>query len=143
VAVCRFDQAGVNLPRLKLASPDQAIAPGQPVVLIGYPAGFQALIARANEQVVNEIIQAGAQTPADVTLALAERNLIQPLVTLGHVGDVRPDVIVYDAATTGGGSGSPVFNRKGEVVGINFAVLEGFTGSNFGVPIRFARALLK
>jgi S1-C subfamily serine protease/pSer/pThr/pTyr-binding forkhead associated (FHA) protein len=143
VAVCVFDQGQVNLPQLKLAAPDAKVAPGQPVVLIGYPAGFQALIARASEQAVNEIIQAGAQTPADVTRALAERNLIQPLVTMGHIGDVRPQVIVYDAATTGGGSGSPVINRNGEVIGINYAVLQGFTGSNFGVPIRFAHTLLK
>jgi S1-C subfamily serine protease/pSer/pThr/pTyr-binding forkhead associated (FHA) protein len=143
VAVCVFDQGSANLPQLKLAAPDARVAPGQPVVLIGYPAGFQALIARASEQAVNEIIQAGARTPAEVTWALAERNLIQPLVTMGHIGDVRPQVIVYDAATTGGGSGSPVINRNGEVIGVNFAVLRGFTGSNFGVPVRFAHVLLK
>jgi len=40
------------------------------------------------------------------------------------------------------GSGGPVFNREGKVIGINHALIEGFGGSNFGVPARFAAPLL-
>jgi S1-C subfamily serine protease len=74
---------------------------------------------------------------------LAQRKLIRPLVTQGHVGDVLADKIVYDAQTTSGGSGGPLLNREGSVIGVTFAVVKGFGGSNFGVPIRFASPLLK
>jgi Trypsin-like serine proteases, typically periplasmic, contain C-terminal PDZ domain len=56
---------------------------------------------------------------------------------------VLDDKIVYDAATTSGGSGGPLFNREGKVIGINFAVLRGFGGSNLAVPSRYAKDLLK
>ena len=51
--------------------------------------------------------------------------------------------LVYDAATTFGGSGGPVFGPDGTVVGVNHAGLPGFDASNFGVPIRHAKALLE
>jgi serine protease Do len=50
---------------------------------------------------------------------------------------------VYDAATTSGGSGGPLFNRSGKVIGVNFAILKGFGGSNLAVPVRYANELLK
>jgi S1-C subfamily serine protease len=68
--------------------------------------------------------------------------LIRPLATQGHIGDQQRDRIIYDAQTTSGGSGGPLFNRAGKVIGVNFAILEGFGGSNFGIPARFALALL-
>ena len=74
---------------------------------------------------------------------LAQRNLIRPLITQGHIGDVLPDKIVFDAQTTSGGSGGPLFNREGKVIGVTYAVLKGFGGSNFGIPIRFSQPLLK
>ena len=73
---------------------------------------------------------------------LAKRNLIRPLITQGHIGDVLPDKIVFDAQTTSGGSGGPLFNREGKVIGVTYAVLKGFGGSNFGIPIRFIEPLL-
>jgi serine protease Do len=73
---------------------------------------------------------------------LAKRNLIRPLITQGHIGDILPDKIVFDAQTTSGGSGGPLFNREGKVVGVTVAVLKGFGGSNFGIPIRFSQPLL-
>ncbi|MBI3939228.1 MAG: hypothetical protein HY315_00200, partial [Acidobacteria bacterium] len=74
--------------------------------------------------------------------ALARRNLIRPIATQGHLGDVLPDRLVYDAQTTQGGSGGPIFNARGDVIGINFAILAGFAGSNFGVPVELIRPLL-
>jgi S1-C subfamily serine protease len=55
---------------------------------------------------------------------------------------VLQDKIVYDAATTSGGSGGPLFNRNGKVIGVNFAILNGFGGSNLAVPVRYAKELL-
>src|SRR2546430_11772956 len=67
--------------------------------------------------------------------ALARRNLIRPITTQGHIGDVLPDKIVYDAQTTSGGSGGPLFNNEGKVIGINFAMVREFGGSNFAIPV--------
>jgi len=56
---------------------------------------------------------------------------------------VLEDKIVYDAATTSGGSGGPLFNREGKVIGINFAALRDFGGSNLAVPSKYAKDLLR
>jgi S1-C subfamily serine protease len=74
---------------------------------------------------------------------LAAQGLIRPTTTQGHIGDVLKDKIVYDAATTVGGSGGPLFNRDGKVIGVNFAILTDFGGSNLAVPVRYADELLK
>jgi S1-C subfamily serine protease len=58
------------------------------------------------------------------------------------LNEVRERRLVYDAETTSGGSGGPVFGPDGSVVGVNFAVTRDFSGSNFWVPIHFARPLL-
>ena len=92
---------------------------------------------------VQQIVKASAGDPKLVLVELAKRRLIRPLVTQGHVGDVLPDKIVYDAQTTSGGSGGPLLNRQGGVLGVTFAIVQGFGGSNFGVPIRFALPLVK
>jgi S1-C subfamily serine protease len=69
--------------------------------------------------------------------------LIRPTATQGHIGDVLRDKIVYDAQTTSGGSGGPLFNNEGKVIGINFAILREFGGSNFAIPVGFGKLLLK
>jgi serine protease Do len=74
---------------------------------------------------------------------LASQHLIRSTTTQGHIGDVLEDKIVYAAATTSGGSGGPLFNRDGKVIGINFAVLRDFGGSNLAVPVKFAKDLLR
>jgi S1-C subfamily serine protease len=91
--------------------------------------------------VQNIVIEGGGDARRILDL-LAEKNLIRPLITQGHLGDVLPDQIVYDAQTAEGGSGGPVFNQEGKVIGVNHAIIEGFEGSNFGVPARFAEPLL-
>jgi S1-C subfamily serine protease len=53
------------------------------------------------------------------------------------------DKIVYDAQTTSGGSGGPLFNHEGKVIGINFAMVREFGGSNFAIPVGYAKSLLK
>ena len=73
---------------------------------------------------------------------LARRGVISPVITQGGLNEVRDRRLVYDAETTSGGSGGPVFGPDGRVVGVNFAVTRDFGGSNFGVPIRFAQELL-
>jgi len=65
---------------------------------------------------------------------MAVQHLIRPTTTQGHIGDVLTDKIVYDAATTSGGSGGPLFNRDGKVIGVKTAILKDFGGSNLAIP---------
>jgi S1-C subfamily serine protease len=64
------------------------------------------------------------------------------MTTQGHIGDILTDKIVFDAQTTSGGSGGPLFNHHGKVIGVTYGVVRGFGGSNFGIPIRYAAPLL-
>ena len=73
---------------------------------------------------------------------LARRNLIRPDITQEHIGDVLPDKVVYGAQTTLGGSGAPLFNGEGIVLGINLAMVREFVGSNFAIPVGYSESLL-
>jgi S1-C subfamily serine protease len=115
---------------------------GQPVVLLGYPAGIEAMLAKADAGVVRAVLESAGTSTARVTEALAERGLIRPSTTQGHVADVTETDVVFDAPTTQGGSGGPLFNRNGIVIGVSYAVLSRFGGNAFAVPIRHALPLL-
>ena len=121
----------------------QAAISGSPVVLIGYPTGVEGILARIDEPTLKRIAQAAGNNTEGLVQELARRKLIRPLVTQGHLGVVGPDRLVYDAQTTSGGSGGPVFDSSGKVIGVNFAILSGFSGSNFAVPILRAARLLE
>jgi len=143
LAVVQGDLGGLKLEVLRFDARPGAAVSGQPVVLMGYATGLDAILARAGEETVRSIVSSSGGNASRIMAELARRKLIRPLNTQGHVGDVLADRIVYDAQTTSGGSGGPVFNAQGRVIGVNFAVLRGFGGSNFGIPVRFAEALLK
>jgi DNA-binding response OmpR family regulator len=108
---------------------------GSPVVLIGYPTGVEGILARIDERTLKQIAQSVGNDTEGLVQELGKRKLIRPIVTQGHLGVVGPDRLVYDAQTTHGGSGGPVFNASGKVIGVNFAILADFSGSNFAVPI--------
>jgi len=127
----------------KLDPRKEAAVSGQPLISLGYPTGLSAILARASDSAVQDIVKVTAGDPKGVIDELARRGLIRPTVTQGHIGDVLADRIVYDAQTTSGGSGGPLINQEGEVVGVTYAIVRGFGGSNFGVPIRYAEPLLK
>jgi S1-C subfamily serine protease len=143
LAVLKGDMSSLKRPVLKMNARAEAAVSGQPLVSLGYATGISAILARAGEDAVNDIAKSTGGKPTEVVNELLRRKLIRPLVTQGHIGDVLPDKIVYDAQTTSGGSGGPLINRSGEVIGVTFAVVRDFGGSNFGVPIRFAQPLLK
>jgi DNA-binding response OmpR family regulator/S1-C subfamily serine protease len=143
LAVLKGDLSGLKKPILKMDARKEAAVSGQTLVSLGYATGISAILARAGEDAVSEIAKTTGGRPKEVADELLRRKLIRPLVTQGHIGDVLPDKIVYDAQTTSGGSGGPLINRDGEVIGVTFAVVKGFGGSNFGVPIRFAQPLLR
>jgi len=141
LAVVAGNISGLKLKLLSMDDSPKAAVSGQPVVLIGYPTGVDAILARTSEDAVRSI----AATSNDVTglvTELAHRNLIRPTNTQGHIGDVLADKIIYDAQTTSGGSGGPLFNAEGKVIAVNVAMLRDFGGSNFAIPVRYAKPLL-
>jgi DNA-binding response OmpR family regulator len=143
VAVVKGDVSQLRLKQIALAEGGRAAVNGGPVVLLGYPTALDAILARVGAETLESIATATQGDPKKVMDELARRHLIRPLATQGHIGDVLPDKIVYDAQTSSGGSGGPLFNNEGKVIGINFAMVREFGGSNFAIPVRYGRSLLK
>src|SRR6266478_856686 len=127
---------------LEIDDRSEASVSGDPVVLIGYPTGIEGILARAGSDVTKKVAE-NAHEVTQVVSQLAAQHLIRPTTTQGHIGDILKDKIVYDAATTSAGTAGPLFNRDGKVIGVNFAILNGFGGSNLAVPVRYADQLVK
>lgn len=115
--------------------------PGDLVTVVGYPMGIAGMVAKSP----NGIYEKLAYRHNDITAAseLAALSLIRPSATYGHLGDVVGDKLIYDAPTAHGGSGGPVFNSKGEVIGINSAYMDGFSGGTLGISVDSLRPLIK
>jgi DNA-binding response OmpR family regulator/S1-C subfamily serine protease len=142
LASMRVNLKDLKRPVLTIDPAKSAAATGEPILVMGYATGLAAILARTDEDTAQKIMSHSSGDVSQVLDELARRNLIHPLITQGHIGDVLPDKIVFDAQTTSGGSGGPLFNKDGKVIGVTFAVLKGFGGSNFGIPIRFSQPLL-
>ena len=102
-----------NLPVARLGNSDD-IRVGDGVVAIGNPFGLTSSVSAGILSARARDIQAG---PYD--------NFLQT-----------------DAAINPGNSGGPLFNMRGEVIGINTAIVGGGTGIGFAVPSNMAKALL-
>jgi S1-C subfamily serine protease len=126
-----------------LALADTPPVAGDEVIVLGYPTGMQALIVRAEAAFVEQLLAEGIQDFWELGRRLAAGGHIEPLATVGVVGQVTTSSIVYDAETTHGGSGGPVLGLDGEVVAVNVAIVPEFAGSNLGVPAAAARRLLE
>lgn len=141
LSTLRVTNLPASIRTLPLAGKTENVNGGDAIILIGYPTALAGILARVDEKTATELMSSSVD--GDTLLReLAKRKLIRPLSTQGHVGDVRPDRLVYDAQTTSGGSGGPVIDLDGKVVGVNFAVLSGFAGASFAVPAGNARELL-
>jgi DNA-binding response OmpR family regulator/S1-C subfamily serine protease len=143
VAVVRGNVSQLRIKQIALAEDRRSAKNGGPVVLLGYPTALDAILARAGAETLRSIATATKGEPKAVMEELARRHLIRPVTTQGHIGDVLPDKIVYDAQTTSGGSGGPLLNDEGKVIGINFAMVREFGGSNFAIPVGYGKSLLK
>lgn len=115
---------------------------GDEVIVLGYPTGIRALLARADEDFVDQLAASGRMDFWSVARSLAAAGHIAPLASRGIVAQVTPAVVVYDAETTRGGSGGPVLDFNGTVVAVTSAIVPEFGGSNLGVPSRRVLDLL-
>src|SRR5258708_2462903 len=110
VAVVRITPPdGKHLPAAKLGNSDK-LQVGQLVVAIGSPAGLQSTVT------------AGIVSALHRTLP-------------GYGGRLIEDIIQTDTPINPGNSGGPLVNSRGEVIGINVAVLQQTQGLSFAIPI--------
>lgn len=106
-------EAGRSLPAVELGS-STALRVGEWVVAIGNPFGLDYSVTAGIVSAMGRNIGAG---PYD--------NFIQT-----------------DASINPGNSGGPLFNMKGEVVGVNTAIIRDGQGIGFAVPIDMVKAML-
>jgi len=140
LAVLRAAELAGEVTPLPLA--ERSPEAGDEVILLGYPTGINALLARADPKLVQRLSLNSDMDFWQVTAELSEHGAIEPLATSGIVGQVTRRRVVYDAGTTGGGSGGPLLDHTGHVLAVNQAMVEDFAGSNLGIPVEHARDLL-
>jgi S1-C subfamily serine protease len=148
LAVCTFDLKDLpsGIPVLPLdKGSDDAVGVGKAVVLMGYPNGPDRILALLNDSERMSVTARYGSSVESLLNYLSQAKRIQPLTTQGHITDLDSNsrLIVYDATTATGGSGSPLFGQSGRVIGVNFEVFTENSASNHAVPIRYAFTLLQ
>jgi len=105
-----------DLPTVVLGDSDK-VRQGQWAIAIGNPLGLQ------------ETVTVGV-------VSGTERSSL----AIG-IPDKRIGFIQTDAAINPGNSGGPLLNARGEVIGINTAIIRGSQGLGFAIPINAARQI--
>jgi serine protease Do len=86
----------------------------------------------------------------DYVLAIGEPFGLQATVTSGIIsakertqfGGPYSDYLQTDASINPGNSGGPLFNMKGEVVGVNAAIISGANTIGFAIPVNVVKQIL-
>ena len=115
IALARIDE-NATLPAAKLGD-SKLLRRGQMVVAIGNPLGFDASVT------------AGIVSALGRSLSAKNGRLIE-------------DVIQTDAALNPGNSGGPLVSSRGEVIGVNTAVIMGAQGICFAVASNTAQFVI-
>jgi serine protease Do len=120
VAVIRLDKPPGDLQAVTLGDSDR-VRVGDYVLAIGNPLGLGQTVTMGIVSAKNRVI--------------GEK--------LGDVDPRYEDFIQTDAAINQGNSGGPLFNFKGEVIGINSAIINPGVAMNvgFAIPINLARQI--
>jgi S1-C subfamily serine protease len=134
VAVLRLDNAPGIAQLLPVRLATETPSPGELVAVVGYPMGVVGMVAKSPPAVYEKL--AYRRDDMGAANELAALSLIRPSATCGHLGDVVGDKLIYDAPTAHGGSGGPVFNSRAEVIGVNAAYLDGFSGGTLGISVK-------
>lgn len=140
LALLKCSGGDSELPYLELG--ETTPEPGTEVIVMGYPTGLRAMLAQTGDRFLAELQEDQSLDFWGVAQRLSQAGFIRPLASRGIVGQRSASTVVYDAETTYGGSGGPVLDVEGRVIAINAAIIPEYGGSNFGVPVAFARALL-
>ncbi len=142
LAILKTDRPPAGRSPLIPAGTNDAIRVGEPVVMLSYPGSLDTVLARIAKPVSQAIVDAAGGDPQKLADEVARRGLVRPLATQGHVADVSPDLITYEAGSAMGSSGAPIFNRAGKVIAVNHGALQRIGGMHLALPIRFATELL-
>jgi serine protease Do len=104
-----------NLPVVSLGNSDQ-LKPGEWAIAIGNPLGL------------DNTVTVGIISATDRTTRAFSRNR--------EVGFIQTD-----AAINPGNSGGPLLNQRGQVIGVNTAIIQGAQGLGFAIPINLAQQI--
>jgi S1-C subfamily serine protease len=140
LAVLRIDDSGAVHAVRPLPLAKTVPNPGELVAVIGYPMGILGMVAKSPPAVYERL--AYRHDDQGAANELAALSLIRPSATCGHLGDVVGDKLIYDAPTAHGGSGGPVFNSEGQVIAVNAAYIDGFSGGTLGVSVETLKPLI-
>jgi S1-C subfamily serine protease len=141
IALVRMDSVQPDAEPMELYPETENIREGQAIFLLGYPTGLEAVLAKLDVSAyLDDDDESCSYSTAE---RLSTGGLLKPTATSGFLWEAYPHVLVYDARTVGGGSGGPILDMNGRVLGVNAAYLEEFQGGNYGIPVAFGHALLE